>query len=152
MKNLILVALASLSMFSTANAATLAAELKSVDMDIKSVQLNDDGQLLVVKADDTSKSLQLSKSNMQSLLYTAQELASADLTVDHSFVICMMMLPQYEIQDLYVADTSGALKMILSMRSCALADYTHPKDVNQLQMAESLKAQLIVLAHQLVKN
>jgi hypothetical protein len=44
------------------------------------------------------------------------------------------------------------MQVVLSPNNCSLTKYTHPTQDYLQSTAESLKAQLIVLAHQLVGN
>ena len=153
MKKLILTTLASFSIFAQAETGNVIAELKSVDAVIASVQLTDSGVLTVTRHDGSTAGMQLAKSNVEKLMRTVEELSSAQLATEHRAFVCMMYIAPFNIQNLYIADSqSHTMKMVSSMRSCALRDSTFPKEEYQLNDAETLKSEMIVLAVELARN
>ena len=119
---------------------------------IASVQLNDSGVLTITKRDKTSQTVKLSDVNQQEMLWTAQMLSEADLVTDHKDVVCMMMIQPFSVQNLTIYDAkTRSFKLVLSHNSCAISDFTHPKEAYVMEAAQTLKAQMLVLAQQLVK-
>lgn len=136
-----------------AQSEKIVAEIASVNNTIKSVQLTDTGLLKIEKYDNQNSENQLSTANATKMLAMVQELGNAELITDHHPFTCMMILPANEIENLYVADgKTGELRLTLSMASCALHDYTHPKEDYLKSMASELKSAMQVLAQQLVND
>ena len=127
----------------------IVAELSSVDQQIRAVRLIDNGQLVVSRYDGSSRLMILSEYNRSAMLNMAKSLAEARIVEEHRFVICEIYVLPWTIQNLYVGDSdSGSLKMVLSPSSCAFEVYYHPADQYYLEIAKSLKAQLVALAHE----
>jgi hypothetical protein len=155
-KKMILIGLAAFAASSGAadlvQADKVLAEVQSVDMAIKSVELTESGLIRVTKYDNTEASLQLSKSNTGSLVFAAKGLADAELVTDVHTIVCMMMIAPKMIQELYVAGQEGELQKVLSAQSCAISHFTHPKESFLTNEAQDLKSALLLLAHQAVNN
>lgn len=130
----------------------IVVQVASVDSVIASVQINSKGVLTATKRDKTTKSLNLSDVNKQNLLWSAQMLAESEIETETRTMICKMMIAPFSIQNLAVFDSATrSMKLVLSASSCALSSYTHPKEAYAMDAAQALKAQMLVLAHQLVK-
>ncbi len=146
----IIIALAFLSGL-TVNATTVA-QVASVDAQIAAVTLSDAGVLSVDLREGAKKTLKLSNTNKQNLLWAAQMLSESELEIENRLVVCMMMIAPFSIQNLSVYDSkTKEMKIVLSSHSCAISSYTHPKESYQIEAAQVLKAEMLVLAHQLVK-
>lgn len=125
-------------------------QLASVDATIASVRLNDSGVITVTKHDRTFKTLKLSNINKQDMLWLAQIIVEADLETETRTFLCEILLPVFSIQNLRIYDSSDrTMKLVLSSSSCALPNYTRPKEEHLAEAARTLKAKLIVLAQQL---
>lgn len=151
MKNMILLTMTSLlvTFTSAAHAEQVIAKVSSVNQNIKSAELLDSGYLKITKVDESSQDVKLADEVAQQLIGSAQYLSGAEVLTDRHAAICMMMMPSFKIQNLYVADkATGDLKMALSTQSCAIATYVHPKETYMLQSAQTLRSQLLVLATQ----
>ena len=128
------------------------AQISSVDAKIASVQLNDSGVLTITKRDKTSQTLKLSDTNQQGMLWSAQLLAESELQTDKKTIVCAMMINPLNVQNLMVLDVkTKKMKLVLSYNSCAISEFIHPKDAYVMEAAQTLKAQMLVLAQQLVK-
>ncbi len=154
---LILISLVTTSAFAAQDfdavteVSVTVAQVSSVDENIASVTLNNSGVLVVRKHDKSIKTLKLAPANKQVMLYTASLLSEAELTGESSDVVCAMIIDPRSIQNLLVMNTdAGDLQMVLSHRSCAIADSIFPKQQYAMEAAIALKAQMITLAQQLV--
>src|SRR4051812_5738379 len=123
MKSLIVIA--ALFASTTGFAAShIVAQLSSVDAQIATVSLTDEGILTVQNREGATTKVKLSEKNQQSLLWASQMLSEADLTTDTHLMVCMMMVAPFSIQNLSVYDaTTNKMKMVLSHRSCAISTY-----------------------------
>ena len=140
---------ALLTFTNTAHATQVVAEIQPVDFQIHSISMTDDGMVKILKIDGSEKNLPLSKLNNNSLLNSAQALASAELQTESHMVVCMMMVSSLIAQNLYVLDqASGEMRLTLSYKSCAISTSTSPKDPYMEQVAQELKSELLVLAQQ----
>jgi hypothetical protein len=148
MKSILALA-ATLSLFANAaRAEKVLAEVRTVDAQIQSVQLTDSGALNILLRNGSKKRAPLAASNVSELTNLATYLGGVDLQSEHHVVICMMMLAYP--QNLYLADAkTGEAKLVLSPRSCAIANQVFPKQAYDLESAVELEKSLIVLARQL---
>src|SRR5665213_3697737 len=102
MKQLIALLVLSISA-SFAQAEIVLAEVRGVSSQITTVQLTDTGLLKIVSPTNTVSILTLSLANSTKLVTQAQELNGAAVTTDHRKFICMMMMTDFNAQELYVA-------------------------------------------------
>lgn len=148
----ILVLLASLGISANAVSAKVVAQVQQVDTVIASVSLLDNGSLQIDKRDGQTVVAPLSKANASKLTYDAQVLSGVQLTTDHRQVVCDIMISPYFSNTLAIADSSGNLVETISDNSCAVADYTHPKNPNLTDLGNTLKNEMGVLANQILDN
>lgn len=126
-------------------------QLSSIDANIASIRLNDSGVLTITKHDRAFKILKLSEKNKQDFFWLAQMLVEADLETEIRTAVCEILLPAHAIQNLRIFDANERImKLVLSSSSCALPSYTHPTEAHLTEVAQALKAKLIVLAQQVV--
>jgi hypothetical protein len=146
--------LIALLLSASAQAKTLdvVAELNSVDHVIRSVQLTAAGTVQIVKTDGSTATMTLSKTNAETLMNDVQSLSTAELVTTHHDIVCMMAIDTATLRQLSVVDARDAMRLTLSARSCALPDYTAPKDEFQLYRAEELRSALLVLGRQLAND
>lgn len=130
----------------------VVAQVVGVNPLITSVLLTESGKLMVVQKNKKSESLILVSSVKQEMMYSVKMLAQAELEVERREVVCMMIMPEYSLQNLKVRDEqSNTLKLVLSNSSCAMSEFTYPKESYMLDQAQTLKSQLVILAKQLVE-
>lgn len=140
--------LAAIALFSgVASAASIIAEVNSVNSKIGAIQLKDNGQL-VIDAGKKLQVIQLSDENAAHLVQLARTVADAELVIEHRNIVCKMFVPYRN--DLLVGHNERTLKLVLTMRSCAFATLVAPKQDLDLRSAVELKASLTALALQLV--
>ncbi|MCC2677891.1 MAG: hypothetical protein K0R29_467 [Pseudobdellovibrio sp.] len=128
------------------------AQVVGIDPLITSALLTESGKLIVVQKNKKAESLNLVASVKQEMMYSVQMLAQAEIATDRREVVCMMIMPEYSLQNLKVLDAeTNMLKLVLSNNSCAMSEYVYPKEAYLLDQAQTLKSQLVILAKQLVK-
>lgn len=138
--------------FANQNQDRVVAQVVGVNPMISSVLLTESGKLIVVQKNKKAESLNLVSSVKQEMLYSVKMLAQAEISVDRREVVCMMIMPEYSLQNLKVLDNeTNTLKLVLSSSSCAMSEYTYPKESYLLDQAQTLKSQLVILAKQLVE-
>ena len=131
----------------------VVAQIVGVSFDISSVLLTESGKVVVIQKNKKAESLKLVTSVKQEMMYAVNMLSIAELETVQREVVCMMIMPEYALQNLNVLDKeSNSMRMVLSNKSCAIPVYVFPKEQYILEQAQTLKAQLILLAKQLVGN
>lgn len=130
----------------------VVAQVVGVDPLITSVLLTESGKLVVVQKTKKAESLNLVASVKQEMMYSVKILEQAELNVDRREVVCMMIMPEYSLQNLKVLDpATNTLKLVLSNSSCAMSEYVYPKEQYLMDQAQTLKSQMVILAKQLLK-
>jgi uncharacterized membrane protein YkgB len=130
----------------------VVAQVVGVSPSISSVILSNEGRLLVLQKNKKVQSLQLVPSVKQEMEYAVQSLEQAELAVESREVVCMMIMPNFALQNLKVIDPeSGSLKLVLSNSACSEHFYTHPKESYLLDQAQTQRSQMVILAKQLAE-
>ena len=150
MISFIVSAIASVTFASTQ--AKEIAHVQGVNEVISSVSLMDSGTLVVTRTNKMVKSFKLSTTNFLKLTYLADSLSTAQLSVEHKMVICMMILNPMYIRTLSVLDPkTDEMRLILSPNSCAQSVVTRPASNSDVRDANELRETMIALASQAVR-
>jgi uncharacterized membrane protein YkgB len=132
------------------NAEHAVAQVVEVSPAITSVFLSNEGRLVIVQKNKRIQKFDLASSVKKELLGAVQTLSQAELEVETRDFVCMMMLPDFTLQNLKVVDVeTNTMKLVLSNSACTEHEYVHPKESYILAQGQGLKSQMVILAKQL---
>jgi hypothetical protein len=152
MKLFLAIFLVSTAAFAT-SMDRFVATVSPVDANIKSVSLSQSGMIFIQKTNGSYKQIHLVEANKNEFSFLANRLNGVELTTEKHLVVCMMILPVFARQTLYVRFNGLAeMQEILSFESCAVTSYTRPTNEEEYFQARLLKSQLITLAHQYAQD
>lgn len=130
----------------------VVAVVEGLENDIQQVALLEDGRLQVKDVDGKVTTKKLSAPATAKLITAARDLANIEVVETHYQIVCMMM-PQPTLSDLSVpaydwekGTFNRSMRKILSASGCWVSDKVAPKDDYNLEPAQVLRAQLVILA------
>lgn len=143
--------LAQVNIFQTEIARTVA-EVSNVSQQIKTIKLNESGVLTVVTQNGQSRKLMLSNENRLNLLNAAHTLTQVEVVTEQRDFVCEVMVSPFTKVVLSVIDLdTNKLKLTLSPSHCVFKQYTRPSDTRSVELAQTLKSQMIALAQQMIE-
>ena len=143
--------LAQVNIFQTEVARTVA-EVSNVSSQIKTIKLNESGVLTVITQNGNTRKLMLTNDNRLGLLNAAHTLTSVDVVTEQRDFVCYVVVSPFTNNKLSVIDLdTNKLRLVLSPSHCVYNQFTRPTDSQSLEIAQTLKAQMIALAQQVIE-